>query len=88
MNSGIEKRKPLDGGTFLSVLWLFASLNYLYCDVIGLMDSNLLNQYVTGVVNGMSLTEMFFILRFDFDGNTDGHDRSVQDIALQAQSYT
>jgi hypothetical protein len=28
--------------TMLSTLWIFATLNYLYCDIMSLMDSNLL----------------------------------------------
>ena len=40
----------------LSTLWVFVVLNYLYCDVVSLMDSNLLKQYLTGTVNGMVLT--------------------------------
>jgi hypothetical protein len=32
-------------------------LNYLYCDVVSLMDSNLLKQYLSGTVNGMEFTQ-------------------------------
>lgn len=45
----------------LSTLWLFAMLNYLYCDVIGLMDAELLNEYLTGTVNGMRLDQGFLL---------------------------
>jgi Family of unknown function (DUF6326) len=41
------------------VLWIFASLNYLYCDVVSLMDSNLLRQYLTGTVNGLEIDRGF-----------------------------
>lgn len=44
---------------FLSTLWVFVTLNYLYCDLIGLMDSNLLKQYFTGSVEGMVINEIF-----------------------------
>ncbi len=43
----------------LSTLWIFVTLNYLYCDLIGLMDSNLLKQYLTGKVEGMVINESF-----------------------------
>ena len=43
----------------LSYLWLFALLNYLYCDVVGIMDSSLLKQYLTGHVNGMEISASF-----------------------------
>ena len=41
----------------LSTLWIFAILNYLYCDIMGIMDVNLLKQYLTGIVNGMEMNE-------------------------------
>lgn len=40
-------------------LWVFTSLNYLYADLVGLMDLNLLNQYQSGVVNGIEITPVF-----------------------------
>lgn len=45
----------------LSALWLFASLNYLYCDVISLMDAELLRQYLTGSIEGMDLDQGFLL---------------------------
>ena len=57
MNKKITDRK-----TVLSTLWIFAVLNYLYCDIMGLMDSNLLSQYLTGNVNGMELNEDFLFV--------------------------
>lgn len=45
----------------LSTLWIFVTLNYLYCDVIGLMDSSLLKQYLNGTVNGMVISENFLL---------------------------
>ena len=45
----------------LSALWIFATLNYLYCDVLGLMDSALLNQYLAGEVNGMTIDQNFLL---------------------------
>lgn len=44
-----------------STLWLFATLNYLYCDVVSLMDPNLLKQYLAGSVGGMALTPGFLL---------------------------
>jgi hypothetical protein len=49
----------MDKKTLLSTLWLFATFNYLYCDIMGLMDHNLLSQYLTGKVNGMEMNEDF-----------------------------
>lgn len=45
----------------LSTLWIFVTLNYLYCDVVGLMDSVLLNQYIAGEVNGMEINQGFLL---------------------------
>ncbi len=46
---------------FLSTLWVFVTLNYLYCDLIGLMDSNLLKQYLAGNIEGMVIDESFLL---------------------------
>ena len=43
----------------LSTLWIFVTLNYLYCDLMSLMDSNLLKQYLTGEIDGLVLSENF-----------------------------
>jgi hypothetical protein len=47
--------------TRLSTLWIFVTLNYLYCDVIALMDAELLRQYLTGTVEGMELNQGFLL---------------------------
>jgi uncharacterized protein DUF6326 len=44
-----------------STLWLFATVNYLYCDVVSLMDANLLKQYLGGNVGGMAVTPGFLV---------------------------
>jgi len=46
-----------DRKAILSTLWIFATLNYLYCDVVGLMNPDLLRQYLTGSVNGIQMTQ-------------------------------
>lgn len=51
-----------DRSLLLSTLWVFAVLNYLYCDVVSLMDSSLLQQYLTGTVEGMKLDQTFLFL--------------------------
>jgi hypothetical protein len=50
-----------DNKVLLSTLWVFVTFNYLYCDLIGLMDSNLLNQYLTGTVEGLIIDEAFLL---------------------------
>jgi hypothetical protein len=43
----------------LSTLWLFASLNYLYCDIVALMNPSLLKGFLAGHVAGMDVTQTF-----------------------------
>lgn len=50
-----------DQQRFLSRLWVFATLNYLYCDVVGLMDSHMLQQYQAGEVDGVTIDEPFLL---------------------------
>ncbi len=45
----------------LSTLWMFAILNYLYCDVIALMDPKLLKQFMAGNAGGIHITEGFLL---------------------------
>ncbi|MGL5889007.1 MAG: DUF6326 family protein [Bacteroidia bacterium] len=49
-----------------SGLWAFASLNYLYADLVGLMDANILRQYMTGTVNGANITPGFLTVAAGF----------------------
>jgi hypothetical protein len=56
-----EKEKKMDMKSRLSTLWIFASLSYLYCDVISLMDPELLPQYLAGNVNGLVFTPGFLL---------------------------
>ena len=46
-----------DRKVILSTLWIFVTLNYLYCDVLSLMSAELLNALLTGEVNGMKMNE-------------------------------
>lgn len=48
-------------GSRLSALWIFATLNYLYCDVVTLMDPNLLKAYVAGKVGGVAISQGFLL---------------------------
>lgn len=55
------KNKKMDKKMLLSTLWIFVTLNYLYCDIMGLMDATLLKQYLTGNVGGMAISEKFLL---------------------------
>jgi hypothetical protein len=45
----------------LSTLWIFVTLNYLYCDVMSLMDRSMLKQYLTGNVGGVHISQGFLL---------------------------
>ena len=56
-----HKTTTMDRKGLLSIIWIFAAFNYLYCDLVSLMDSELLRQYLTGKVNGMEFTQGFLL---------------------------
>lgn len=53
--------QKIDAKVLLSTLWIFVTLNYLYCDLMGLMDANLLKQYLKGEIDGLVLNEQFLL---------------------------
>src|SRR5210317_109721 len=52
-------KMKMDKKILLSTLWIFAVLNYLYADVLSLMNPERLNEFMTGVVGGMTITPLF-----------------------------
>jgi Family of unknown function (DUF6326) len=56
-----HEEKKMDMESKLSTLWIFVSLNYLYCDVSSLMDPELLPQYLRGNVHGLQFSPMFLL---------------------------
>lgn len=56
-----ESRPVLSTRELLSGLWIFAMFNYLYADVIGLMDASLLRGYLSGNVGGLAITQGFLL---------------------------
>ncbi|HVN55997.1 MAG TPA: DUF6326 family protein [Anaerolineaceae bacterium] len=45
----------------LSTLWIFVMFNYLYCDVMSLMDPAFLKQYLAGNVGGIQISASFLL---------------------------
>jgi len=41
----------------LSTLWIFVTLNYLYCDVLSLMSAEMLSALLTGEIGGINMNE-------------------------------
>ncbi len=58
--SGMHKRKLYSG------LWTYASLNYLYADLVGLMDANVHAQYEAGIVDGTVISPEFLTVAAGF----------------------
>jgi hypothetical protein len=56
-----HEEKKMDMKSKLSTLWIFVALNYLYCDIVSLMDPELLPQYLRGNVNGLEFTPWFLL---------------------------
>jgi hypothetical protein len=48
-------------GKILSALWVFVTVNYIYCDVLALMDHAYLRQVLSGTVGGMHMTQGFLL---------------------------
>jgi hypothetical protein len=53
--------EKLDMKAKLSTLWIFAMFNYLYADVVSLMDPASLNKIITGTVGSIQITEGFLL---------------------------
>lgn len=45
----------------LSTLWIFATLNYLYCDVVTLMNPALLKGFLAGQVGPLHVDQAFLL---------------------------
>jgi hypothetical protein len=45
----------------LSTLWIFATLNYLYCDLLSMMNPEVLNQFLTGDMGFVKITQEFLL---------------------------
>jgi len=45
----------------LTMLWIFATLNYIYCDVFTLMDPAFLSKLLTGTVGSIQFTPEFLL---------------------------
>lgn len=53
--------KKMDKKETLSLLWIFVMFNYLYCDVLALMDPVLLPQFLKGNIDGIIVNEGFLL---------------------------
>lgn len=60
-NKGSTKTEMEDMKVKLSILWIFVLFNYLYADVLTLMDPELFKQFITGNVGGIHFTQGFLL---------------------------
>ena len=52
-----------DRGVILSTLWIFLTVNYIFCDVFSNMDPGVLKELVTtGGLSGVQMTQGFLLL--------------------------
>ena len=51
----------MDKKTLLSTLWIFLTVNFIFCDVFTLMHSEDLKNLLNGNVDGMQLTQEFLL---------------------------
>ena len=56
-----EEAIGVDMKVRLSTLWIFAILNYLYCDVVSLFDPSNLKNLMAGYAGPMSITPGFLL---------------------------
>ena len=59
--SGRETREPMDVRTKLSTLWIFAMFNYLYADVMTLMDPVVSRRMASAAVGAIPVTPQFLL---------------------------
>jgi hypothetical protein len=62
MNSVNETTKTKDVKAHFSTLWIFATFNYLYCDILGFFDADILNKLLTGHMGSIQLTQGFLLV--------------------------
>jgi hypothetical protein len=50
-----------DRKTILSTLWIFVTLNYLYCDLMSMMNPEVLNNFLSGDLGFVQITQEFLL---------------------------
>ncbi len=55
------KTEKIDVKLFLSILWVFVTINYIFCDVFTLMYHEELKQILAGNIGGIKITQSFLL---------------------------
>ncbi len=56
-----QKNAKMDMKEQLSLLWIFALFNYIYCDVLSFFEPGIIEELMTGSMGGMQLTQGFLL---------------------------
>jgi hypothetical protein len=56
INSGLQDRKNI-----LSTLWIYLSVNYIYCDHLGIMDPGVIKGLLAGQIGSIEVTQVFLL---------------------------
>ena len=62
MNTSVKAAK-IDSRIFLIILWVFYSLNFIYCDVLSSLEPGVLAEHMSGYTGGgtVKITEGFLL---------------------------
>jgi hypothetical protein len=55
------KTDKIERKTILSTLWIFVTANYIFCDVVTLMNPSDLKQILTGAVGSIQMNQQFLL---------------------------
>lgn len=61
MNTKNKVKSTGDLRTILSTLWIFLSVNYIYCDHLGIMEPGMVKDLLTGRVGSIQVTQEFLL---------------------------
>jgi hypothetical protein len=61
MNPIVKPAKPEDKKPVLSALWIYLSVNYIYCDHLGIMEPGMIKGLSAGHVGTIQVTQEFLL---------------------------
>jgi hypothetical protein len=61
MNTNSKATTTVDIKTILSTLWVFLSVNYIYCDHLGFMEPGILKDLLVGQIGSVQITQEFLL---------------------------
>lgn len=61
MNSSLKTTKASDRKATLSSLWIYLAVNYIYCDHLGIMETEMIKGLMTGYIGTIHVTQQFLM---------------------------